>query len=265
MGDDATGLLILDRRYRSRHYVPLFAGNAPRIAKTDKPDLEGASIFRQQGKDYLLLVPSFSTANRNRLVILPLDENTSLTPKIINTSLGATGLAALNIEGATQWRQQLILANRANLSSPHNHLLTVSFDVQHGFQKVNRLIAFNLPPTPAVAGVSGLCYVAEKDLLLFTASTELTEDALADGTIGDSYLGLVYNLSGKMAGDSLMADILINITPILKQKEPQKIESVTVQSIRNDQLLLHLAADNDNGTSTLFKLRLDLRGSSSKQ
>ena len=55
-----------------------------------------------------------------------------------------------------------------------------------------------------------------------------------------------------------MVDKLLNLTPVLKQSTLQKIESVAVEEVKANKAVLHLAADNDNGESTIFKLRFTL-------
>jgi len=113
---------------------------------------------------------------------------------------------------------------------------------------------FVLPQTDRVAGVSGLFYYAEEDLLFFTASTEETPDAIQDGAIGDSYLGWVEGASGKLSRASVRADGLINLVKISPKLDAQKIESVCVERKTGRVFLLHLVADNDDGGSRIFKM-----------
>ena len=52
---------------------------------------------------------------------------------------------------------------------------------------------------------------------------------------------------------ALQPDELVNLAEMHTAFQNEKIESVAVESAGRD-LILHLVADNDNGTSTLFKL-----------
>ena len=51
---------------------------------------------------------------------------------------------------------------------------------------------------------------------------------------------------------------MIKITPVDKRFTKQKIESVCVERFDKNEFILHMVADNDNGTSGLFKMRLKL-------
>jgi len=94
--------------------------------------------------------------------------------------------------------------------------------------------------------------------MFFTASTENTPNAYSDGEIGSSYIGYIKNISKKLNNGSVKVTKLISISKYLAEQSAQKIESITVESINGKKVIIHLAADNDNGESTLFKLRLNL-------
>ena len=173
-------------------------------------------------------------------------------------TLGNTGLPHTNIEGAAIIGEQLLLANRANGQSPVHHLLQYQLEGNNWSQKPVRSLTLNLPQTAHVIGISGLHYEPKKDILLLTFSTELTLSATADGAIGDSYIAIIKNARAQIENSSLKADTLINLTPVLKTSKPMKIESVSVQKVRGNNLRLFLAADNDDGTSHLFRISATL-------
>jgi hypothetical protein len=95
-------------------------------------------------------------------------------------------------------------------------------------------------------------------MLIFSASTEDTPNAYTDGTIGTSYIGYIKKISKKLNGPVVKTDKFISISKYLSEKSAQKIESMVVEEIIKGKAIVHLAADNDNGESTLFKLRLKL-------
>lgn len=254
MGDDAPTLLILNRRLKEKAQIKLFNYNQKRIPYAEKHDIEAATIL--QGNT-LWLLPSFSAAARNKAVLINLKEKEK-KPQTHTLSLGTSGIANTNIEGAAMLGEKLLLANRANSQSPGHYLLLYDFKNRELAQKPERTYTLTLPPTKATVGISGLHYAAQKDVLLMTVSTEMTRSATADGAIGDSYLAIINNASRQLNGSNLKADSLIDLTPILGAAKPMKIESVTVRKISGNKLLLFLAADNDDGTSHLFLISVKL-------
>ena len=95
-------------------------------------------------------------------------------------------------------------------------------------------------------------------MLIFSASTEDTPNAYTDGTIGTSYIGCIKKISKKLEARDIKANKMISISKYLSEKSAQKIESMIVEEIKGGRTIVHLAADNDNGESTLFKLSLNL-------
>ncbi len=153
---------------------------------------------------------------------------------------------------------QLVLVNRANTTNKNNYLLLETFVANMSKDSSPRVIKIQLPQQQTVIGVSGLHYVAEKDLLLLTASEEDTPNAFDDGTIGDSYLTIIKDFSKKMFRKSVNPDALIKLVNVNQAFKGQKIESVCLQSILDNELTLHLVSDNDNGESKIFKVKLTL-------
>jgi hypothetical protein len=77
-----------------------------------------------------------------------------------------------------------------------------------------------------------------------------------DGEIGESYLGMIKNFSTRVDSKTINVDTFINLTKVLGKKTLQKIESIAVESSIKGYMIIHLAADNDNGESTLFKMQV---------
>jgi hypothetical protein len=257
MGDDAPNLLVLRKKHNRADSILVFPHTGKRIHYTVKPDIEAAVLVQKDNRDYLLLTPSFSAPHRNKMAIVALSGDRKARV-VESTAPRATVLKEINIEGAAAVGNELVFSNRGNLSAPQNHLLVAHFDTAKGITEWQQPIPFILPKTTHFAGVSGLYYVAEKDMLLFTASTEITASANADGEIGNSYLGIIKNFKQQLSGGKIVADTLLHLTPVLNSSTPQKIESIAVESIKRKRLKLHLVADNDNGESSVFRLRLKL-------
>lgn len=255
IGDDAASIWILDKEHLLLDSIVLFPSRDKRIDKATKADLESSAIMRRNNKDNLVLFSSFSTDNRNKIIFIDLTGKNDL--KQIETSLDNPAVKELNIEGAAAINDKLLLSNRANTTHTNNSLIITAID-STGINKNYRTVTLILPHTKKIIGISGIAYLQEKDMLIFTASTEDTPNAYTDGTIGTSYIGYIKKISKKLSDSSIKADKLISISKYLSEKSAQKIESMIVEKIDGDKAIVHLAADNDNGESTLFKLRLSL-------
>jgi hypothetical protein len=177
---------------------------------------------------------------------------------INNTDISSPLLAEMNIEGAVIVGDNLILSNRANTTHRHNHFIIADTAGFLEGKKRNGLsvIKIELPPSSSVVGISGMAYNKEKDLLVFTSSTEDTPNAYTDGAIGESYIGFIQQFSTKLPMQSIKADRFFGLSKYLRSKEPLKIESIAIEEIKGNRMLVHLAADNDNGQSTLIKLSI---------
>lgn len=258
IGDDATKVFITDVDHNLVDSIPLFPSEYYRIDKAEKADLESSFIMNESSKPMLVAYSSFSTTKRNKIVGIDL-----LTKKtsINNAEISLPLLAEMNIEGAAIIGSNLMLSNRANTTHRDNHFIVA--DTAGFFQgnKKNglKIIKIALPPSSSVVGISGLAYNKEKDLLLFTASTEDTPNAYTDGAIGESYIGFIDRFSTKLSQQGIKADRFFKLSKYIRNKEPQKIESVAIQQLKGKHMIVHLAADNDNGQSTIIKMNVRVR------
>jgi len=261
IGDDARHLMVLDTTHQAIDSVLLFPGNTYRIPWDKKPDMESLFIGKRSRKQYLIVLPSFSSPIRNKIGLVPLENIRQTTIKEWqhpDPKLKALGIEETNIEGSTMVGNKILASNRANLSQRNNYLLLIP-SKSKGIKKMRgwSKIICTLPGINGVIGISGLEYIKEKDLLLFTASTEATTSANMDGEIGDSYLGLIYNFSKKTKQKSIVPDELINLSQQL-QIGHQKLEGLTAEPSFNATFKLHIVADNDDGRSIIYKVLLTL-------
>jgi hypothetical protein len=90
-------------------------------------------------------------------------------------------------------------------------------------------------------------------------SSEATNNAYDDGVIGDSYIGWVNGINQKLQQPDIMLDGLINLSEVSAAFKGEKIEGLCIESANGDELILHLIADNDQGESRLFNVRLEIR------
>lgn len=249
-GDDAKNLLILRPTYSIIDSVSIADSGSYRISKDEKHDIESAMIINHNGNPHLFGVGSMSTDKRWGVIGHDLKAGTFYHASFFEISKRFAGIEMINIEGSCVVDSLIIFSNRANLSNPVNHLLF--------WNKLDSIgpKVLRLPTTEKLAGVSGLYYVKEKDLLLFTASEEETINAVDDGIIGESYLGWIEHFAQKMNHAELKADTFLKLSEVDAAFAKQKIESVCVEKIEGKEMILHLVADNDNGRSKLFKVKL---------
>jgi hypothetical protein len=261
-GDDASKLLILDTGYNLIDSVALFESEVKRIAKAVKADLEASAIVTVNGTPHLVLIGSASLLTREKMLLLPVHDTAAM--QLLSTSnyfnrLSKAGLEDVNIEGAASTGKFMILGNRGNLKHPYNHLVFTQPDfwLHQETAAVNTAILV-LPPHKPFAGISGMAYIEEEDLLLFTASTELTGSSFDDGEIGDSYIGWIKNISDKTGTKKVVADGFINLSDHHTSFSGEKIESVCVSHSEMNRHTIHLVSDNDNGVSKLFKVSVTI-------
>lgn len=262
VGDDARELRILDVQYRTTGTVPLFSHPQYRIPKPEKADLESATVMKHKQALYLATFGSASLDTRRQIVLVPLPFRSTDHPVIYTRyaddflEMLSQHLHQINIEGTTITAGRLVLANRGHTDNPHNTLVIarpdcwnpVGNDALH-FQQIK------LPETSqGFRGVSDLCYIPGRDLLLLTFTTEATSSTYDDGIIGDSYLAVIRGYSKKMQDTSVTPDEMINLPAVSPVFAGQKIEGICLEKARPDSLTLHLVADNDAGNSHLFAI-----------
>ncbi|RYE52306.1 MAG: hypothetical protein EOP48_16785 [Sphingobacteriales bacterium] len=286
MGDDARDILLLDTAFTELKRIRIFDGKDERLSKKIKADIESAEFLDNRRSQLLLLGSGSVSPTRDSLFILDLKRNRvdKFGGKEWLGSLLTGKTADLNIEGATLIDTFLVLANRSNLKSKQNYLIVnglgaVSYKFSENVtlkQSVssndnglkrrgsaseakshNRAIPLNIEE-PSY-GISGLDYSKKKDLLVLTCSSEATSSAFADGEIGNSAIGLIQGISRKLKADSLKVDAWIPLSNIDKRFDKMKMESVAIGGEEKNGVVLYLVSDNDDGKSTLFKVRLLLR------
>lgn len=259
MGDDAPTLLVLNKKLKEKEQRRVFDDTTQRIPYGVKPDLEAATLLTLGNNITLWLFPSFSAPNRNTSVKLDIGRS-GATPELLTLAPFATGRSTTNIEGAEIINNQLLLANRANSLSPGHFLFGFDLSKQIIPAAPERTYAVQLPATKEIVGLSGMFYLKKWDWLLLTVSTEVAATATRDGRIGPSYLAIVEKVSQQLsAGTELVADTLLPLAQVLHADTPMKIESVTATRVRQRKAELVLAADNDNGTTHLFRISFKRR------
>lgn len=262
IGDDARYIAILNRHYNPVDTITLFSGAEKRIPKPIKSDFECSAIFKSGENATLLVFGSAATPNREVVLEISLDTShhiSNIKTAVFTERLKQAGIKEVNIEGAAIVKDRLVLANRANQSNAINYFIITNPAFYHNQTTSTIAVAeIELPKDKNVIGISGLAYVAEKDMLLFTASTEITGNAYDDGEIGDSYVGWITGVSSKLKANTVVPDGLINLATVSKERAAEKIESICVEEYKDSVFYIHLTSDNDQGETGLFKLKLEL-------
>jgi hypothetical protein len=257
IGDDATQLLVLDSNLRAIDSIPLYAFNVNRLPKETKADLEAAGIINFNNQSMLFLAGSGSLPTRNTAWLIdPLTrQKDSIRLDTFYNLLESKGLDEINIEGVCSTPGKIIMSNRGNKSWPHNFLVTTDQFWENQSRATATLIRVGAnTDNAAFKGVSGLAYASRSDRLILTVSTEDTWNSVEDGAIGKSYLWIINNFSSKFRWEGINPNKIIDLEATDKRFRGQKIESVCVTKENKDFLYLVLAADNDDGSSTFFKM-----------
>lgn len=260
IGDDAGKLLVLDSNYKTVRTIPFFDYAEKRIPKAKKADLETAVILDIEGKKNLLALGSAATKERERGVMLPLPPFDNKPQHLSYSSFirRLEQIPEINIEGAALAGNHLILSNRGNETNPVNHFIITTPDFLQRQKDVAITVASLVIPfsLPGFAGVSELCYVEQKDLLLLILSSEATGNAYDDGAIGDSYIAWVDHISQKLDGRDISLNGIQNLSEADPAFKGEKIEGVCLSAVTDNGWYLHLVADNDQGESRLFHIKM---------
>jgi hypothetical protein len=260
VGDDATSIYRLNLTSFEQQKIPLkgFDTAQYRLPKPVKHDLECANLISYNNKQYLLAFGSGSLEPYRDSVLL-LNTNDTADQQLISVQpfykelqrLTGTDSTQWNIEGSTLAGDSLIVCNRGN-----NVLISFHAD------SFMHYLLFAGAPIPAIdfhkanlpqiegkeARLSGICTLDETHLL-FSASVEDTPDWVSDGPILGSFVG-IYSLKEKKV---LASHLLRNKQGAIVK---EKLESIEILHKEGGTITCIAMADNDNGTSGLFRLKL---------
>ena len=259
MGDDATNFLVLDTNLNIIDSIPIISNAARRIPKETKPDLEASAYNSDSNEIFLFgsgsLSPYRNLAWRYNFKTRVKD---SISLENFYSQVKQAGIEQINIEGACFIGGKLILVNRGNKGYPNNHLIIAdsrSWNKDSNFQV--SIIPFAAQRhSNSFNGISGLCYAKESDKLIMTVSTEDTRNSYDDGAIGKSYLWIISNISTKINNKALGTKRVIDLEYTDSRFKGQKIESATIVGETKELIHLVLVADNDDGSSTVFKMSI---------
>lgn len=272
IGDDAKYISVLDTDFNEIDKIHLFEHEEVRVPKPEKRDIETSTIMNIKGVDQLILIGSGSKKKRRRIFFIPLINETPGLPKKLNVieeeydnvkyatfinKLEKRGVE-VNIEGCVAIKEQIILSNRGNKSNPNNYIIVTEKEFWSNQEK-SQVIVSKIK-LPEGSGISEMTYDAEGDVLFFTATTESTGNVYDDGKIGDSFIGYVSGVSDKIHdGAVIIPDDVVT----LASKDDDtfsnyKIEGICIEKKDEDGYIINLVSDNDDGKSTMFKVKVKI-------
>jgi hypothetical protein len=262
MGDDAPSLLVLDTNLNIIDSIPLLFYPGKRIPKEIKPDFESSAFYRDNKRTVLFLFGSGSLSPYRNSALWYYFETKikdTISLESLYSQIENSVINEVNIEGVAFIAGKLILVNRGNKGHPENHLIITDekFWTNDSSFQIS-IIPFEVQKDmTSFKGISGLCYVKKSDQIIMTVSTEDTKNSYTDGAIGKSHLWIINNFSNKLHSNTIAPDRIIDLEEIDTRFKNQKIESVAVISETKELINLVLVADNDDGSSTLFRFSLE--------
>lgn len=281
VGDDSPYLYRLDQNFNLVSQEPIFdtvGFENGRIAKADKPDLEGMTILQYQGKPYLLMMGSGSAPNRRKAFLYNICGDDlcregegvqgarTINLEALYQQLEAEdtlGGASLNIEGVAAGHGRLYLLQRA-IGTGQNVLISYKLAEfipyllgEPGVRLPQyELTYFRLPELNFLqAGFSG-AYVFD-DKLFFTASLEDTNDAIGDGAVLGSYIGYIpFNRLARQDTVHLQATLIMQ--PDGKPYTGKAESLVVTRREGRGKYRMVVVSDDDQGGSELLELVLTM-------
>jgi hypothetical protein len=269
VGDDSPYLFKLDVDFNIKDKF-LLTGNKRtennRVPKSIKSDFESiASYTNKNGNTFLSVLSSGSKLEtRDTIHVFSLSEKKLVASKNIRPLFDEIREKAnfsssdeINIEAFAIGREKVFLMQRGNnytnilVVVDRENFLNYIFSTDSHLPDID-VRSFRLPSLKnTTAGFSGACLMPDESGLIFVASLEATSNAYDDGEILGSYIGFLK-----------LNDHENNIETIILRKDDKplktKLEGVAVKSYKNNTYQIVAVSDNDDGSSMIFDLELEL-------
>jgi hypothetical protein len=275
LGDDSPYLYQLNEQYELvRKYALMYTASFKnsRIPKSIKPDLESIAHFKYGRDEMFLLLGSGSTSARNKGYLVNASnaykvQEVDLTKfyEFLKGILKIEKEGVLNIEGLAIDKTYTYLLQRP-LGSSSNVLFRFDTDAFKDFLLRQQAIPaaalyhFDLPAIGNnTAGFSGAFTLGDK--LFFTASVEDTPNAIDDGEVLGSFVGVIDLRALPYASNQ--ANPLKIATVQLKNTDGSiykgKAESLVVTEVEpNKKYKVVVVVDDDKGSSELIEVELKM-------
>lgn len=264
VGDDVNYLTAINIENRADRNIP-FDTNATteRIPKSIKHDLESCTLAEINDETYLLSFGSGGISpHRDSLFgFNRTHEGKNFKISLIrlyDSILQKAGLkkAELNIEGAAIAGKNLLLFNRGiNFIAviPWNEMVNYISQPESAMVPSIKILPVKLPVINKFqVGFSGACTI-EENYILFTASLEETTDYIQDGEVKGSYIGTL-----ELNNNAAIIETLVQLRDDKGNIILDKLESIDIYEKSASALKTIAVADNDDGTSKIYKIVIDL-------
>lgn len=275
VGDDSPFLYQLDEQYNLMQRHVLFDTTdfaTGRIPKSLKPDLEGMAHFTYGRDEMLLLLGSGASAVRNRAFLVNMTDGMTVREidltrlyTFLKQVLRIEAEGVLNLEGLAMDDTYTYMMQRG-LDTGTNMLLRFDTNDFKGFLMNDDDIPavavyhFALPQMGgATGGFSGAYAVDER--LFFTASVESTQNAIEDGEVLGSMVGMI-DLNALPYATDVTNPLQV---PTVQLTNPDgseykgKAESLVVKGRTGDAYNIVVVSDDDLGGSELLEVQLEVR------
>jgi hypothetical protein len=254
-------MLSLNPNFEPADTFSFYNFSEKRVPPGAKADLEAMSIVKDSNTPCILVLGSGSVVpqrNSGWLLNPATKERLAIRPDTFYNRLRARGIDDVNIEGIARAGNHMLLINRGNKSHTVNYLVVTSprFLQEQTTAPIKLIRIGGQTDTSSFAGISGIDYSAKSDRLFLTVSTENTYSSFADGDIGKSYLWIINDFISKIRLTAFNPDQIIDLTAMDKRFDKQKIESVCIATENRNKFELVLISDNDDGQSSLFRIKI---------
>jgi hypothetical protein len=264
IGDDAADIYKISlKNYGHRRIHLPGCLQEYRIPRPVKQDFESAVIARNSDINWLLAFGSGTLSpHRDSLLVMNIGNEKAKTFSLAKLYYFLSRIhhlekGSMNIEAVTVIKDNLYLFNRGTNSifiMPLNSL----------FAYINSKGNTQMPPAsehfkielPNLNGIPALISGAatlDDHRILFTASLENTKDWTKDGEIFGSYVGIL-SVSGNEPKLETCLQLTQNNKPVIV-----KLESLDVISNSGRQVDIISVADNDDGSSGIYLLQLNIK------
>lgn len=256
ISDDAPWLFRLSLTTRQYTRIPIIGADISmhRIPKPVKPDYEALCKLKI-GEEYFLAAFGSGSISpeRDSLLLIPLhdlDRQRKIDLSALYKKLKGNN-PVINIEGAAANDSTLFLMDRETnqvhqfpLSSFAEYVNSVG--TQTPADITSHTISLSGSFSTRISGGSFL----NNTTLLFCASMEDTPDAIQDGKIYGSYIGVINT-------NDMSLRLMFPLTDAEGKTPADKLESIDLQGQNNDGSYNAWAiADNDQGNTVLYQLRI---------
>lgn len=270
VGDDSPYLYELNREFMlsNKHLLVEDLPTEGRIPKAVKPDFECmAEEKTDHGTSLWMFGSGSKSPERDLLVIYDPGAPESLAQYTLTDfyeriiALGNIQREQLNLEAAVILDHNLYLFNRG-----HNQIVIIrlaqfkSYLNSNGSSSALSKMEIEIREMElSLAGntqsrFSGACHLPGTSMILFSATLEDTDNWIDDGEILGSMLGTI----DTQHPDTSLRQTMAFINDPGGAKALEKIESISFKGYDGQGNLRLLAvADNDDGSSKLFTLRVD--------